>query len=102
MTTHARREVSLGEAFIASLTEAELGMLALRLRPYWDAGEPRSVALSGWMDSAAAAEYLGMSRSSLHKLTARRAIPSHQEAPGCKHWFLRAELDRWREERSMS
>jgi hypothetical protein len=49
-----------------------------------------------WMDSCGAAEYLGMSRAALHKHTAARTIPMHQDSPGGKCWFLKSELDAWR------
>lgn len=51
---------------------------------------------SAWLDSRAAAQYLGMTRNALHKLTARRQIPFEQDGPGCKLWFQRTRLDRWR------
>jgi hypothetical protein len=49
-----------------------------------------------WMDSKAAAAYLGMKPNALHKLTSARAIPSEQHVPGGKHWFKRSDLDAWR------
>jgi hypothetical protein len=48
------------------------------------------------MDSKAAAAYLGISIHALHKLTAAREIPFEQDGPGCKCWFRRSQLDRWR------
>lgn len=51
---------------------------------------------TGWLDSAGAAEYLGMSKNSLHKLTASRSIPFVQEGPNCRCWFQREALDKWR------
>jgi excisionase family DNA binding protein len=57
---------------------------------------PATPAQDSWLDSTRAAEYLGISRPSLHKLTAARAIPFEQEGPGWKCWFLRSELDAWR------
>jgi excisionase family DNA binding protein len=50
----------------------------------------------GWLDTKRAAEYLGISRRSLHKLTAAQAVPFAQDGPGCKCWFKRSELDAWR------
>lgn len=103
MTELRRQRVGLGEALIESLTTDELQILAARLRPFLDlGGEPNTEAVSGWMDSGAAADYLGMSRPALHKLTATRAIPFEQDGPGCKLWFIRAKLDQWRRERSVT
>jgi excisionase family DNA binding protein len=49
-----------------------------------------------WLDSRHAAEYLGVHRDTLRKLAAERAIPSEQDAPGCKLYFRRSDLDAWR------
>lgn len=49
-----------------------------------------------WMDTKGAASYLGMHPDTLGKLAAARAIPYEQDAPGCKRWFRRSDLDRWR------
>ena len=49
------------------------------------------------MDAKAAAAYLSVTVAALHKLSAARQIPFHQEAPACKLWFKRSELDAWRE-----
>jgi excisionase family DNA binding protein len=50
----------------------------------------------GWMSTAQAARYLGLSVTALHKLTSARRIPFAQDAPGGKCWFKRSELDSWR------
>jgi len=49
-----------------------------------------------WLDSRRAARYLGLSLASLHRLTAARRIPFHQDGPNCRCWFKRDELDAWR------
>jgi len=49
-----------------------------------------------WMDARSAAEYLGIHRDTLRKLAAERAVPVHQDGPGCKLYFRRGELDEWR------
>jgi excisionase family DNA binding protein len=49
-----------------------------------------------WLDSCQAAEYLGLHRDTLRKLAAERAIPTHQDGPGCKLFFRRSDLDEWR------
>jgi excisionase family DNA binding protein len=48
------------------------------------------------LDARGAAEYLGVHRDTLRKLAAQRAIPTHQDGPGCKLYFRRDELDEWR------
>jgi hypothetical protein len=49
-----------------------------------------------WLNSNQAAEHLGMTRNALHKLTSARQIPFSQDGPGCKLYFRRVDLDRWR------
>jgi len=49
-----------------------------------------------WLDSRAAASYLGLHRDTLRKLAAERAIPAEQDGPGCKLFFRRNDLDEWR------
>jgi len=56
-----------------------------------------SEAADPWLDTAAAAEYLGVNRDTLRKRAAARAIPSEQDGPGCKRYFRRSDLDSWRE-----
>lgn len=58
-----------------------------------DTAEP----IDPWYGSAEAAQYLGMNRDTLRKLATAGAIPSEQDAPGCKRYFRRSDLDRWRE-----
>ena len=52
--------------------------------------------VSEWLDARAASAYLGIHRDTLRKLAAQRAIPAHQDGPGCKLYFRRDELDEWR------
>jgi len=51
---------------------------------------------SQWMDARDAAAYLGVHRDTVRKLAAERAIPVHQDRPGSRLYFRRAELDEWR------
>lgn len=51
---------------------------------------------NGWLDFDGAVAYLRMKRGTLYKHTSARMVPFHQDAPGCKLWFLRTELDDWR------
>jgi excisionase family DNA binding protein len=50
----------------------------------------------GWLTTRQAAEHLGLSVHGLHRLTAGRQIPFHQERAGARCWFRRSELDAWR------
>ena len=48
-----------------------------------------------WMSIETAARYLDSPVQRLRKLVARREIPYSQEAPGCRVFFARADLDQW-------
>jgi hypothetical protein len=72
-----------------------LERLAERLIPHFEGKTQGSD--DRWISASDAAAHLGMSVHALHKLTAARQIPFEQDAPGCKLWFRRAELDRWRQ-----
>jgi len=49
-----------------------------------------------WLTTRDAADYLGLTVTAIHKLTAARQIPFEQAGPGCKCYFRRADLDHWR------
>ena len=49
-----------------------------------------------WLDTRAAAAYLGVHRDTVRRLAAERVVPSEQEGPGCKLFFRRSGLDAWR------
>lgn len=49
-----------------------------------------------WLDSRAAADHLGLHRDTLRKLAAEGSVPSEQDAPGCKRFYRRSDLDQWR------
>lgn len=66
--------------------------LAAVLRPHLQHEQPAA----GWMASREAAAYLGLTLAALHRLTAARAIPFEQDAPGGKCWFNRTDIDTWR------
>lgn len=51
----------------------------------------------GWLDTSAAAGYLGISKHALHRLTSERRIPFTQDAPGARCYFRRSDIDSWRE-----
>jgi hypothetical protein len=85
----------LAVALFESIDDAALQRFAERLSPYLDrrtrASEDR------WLSAKDAAAHLGISVHALHKLTAAREVPFEQEGPGCKLWFRRCDLDRWRQ-----
>ena len=85
----------IATALIAELDDEMLRELAQHLAPYLPVAADGSAHEDGWLDSRRAAEYLGLSLDSLHKMTAARAIPFEQEAAGCRLWFKRSELDEW-------
>ena len=81
-------------ALLDDLDPDDLRELAERLAPYL----PSTPAPTPdrWMTTAQAASYLGMSTNAMHKLTAARAIPFGQAAPGARCYFKRSDLDAWR------
>lgn len=90
--------MSLARAIFAELDNDALEDLAARLVPLL-AERLRTEPFDDdrrWMSTKQAAEYLGIPTSSLHKLTSAREIPFEQDGPGCRCWFRREELDRWR------
>ena len=82
--------VALSAEAIDALADAVAARLHDRL------GDQRGAADDRWLTSREAAAYLGMTVAALHKLTAARAIPFEQAGPGCRCYFRRADLDRWR------
>ena len=97
MALPIRGQLDLGAAFLAALDDGALDVLAGRLAPRLAPNQPTSDRPpDDWLDARGGAAYVGLSLNALHKLTAARAIPFHQDGPGCKLWFRRAELDSWR------
>ncbi len=92
---------TLAAALLSELDDDALDALAERLAPRLEArfGHRPGTEASGdrWLTTAEAADYLGMTANGLHKLTAARAIPFSQDGPGCRCYFRRPDLDRWRE-----
>src|SRR5262245_18514046 len=87
---------ALAAALLDSLDESALQALAERLAPHLPPTEPEARP-DEWLDTKGAAAYLGLTTSALYKLTSAQLIPFEQEAPGCKCYFKRSELDAWRE-----
>jgi excisionase family DNA binding protein len=92
---------ALAAALLDALDDDALDVLAERLAPRLEAriGRRAGAEASGdrWMTTDETASYLGMTPNALHKLTAARAIPFAQDGPGCRCYFRRSDLDRWRE-----
>jgi hypothetical protein len=87
----------LAALLVASLDEHALDALADALLPRLTSRlSAREKSPDDWLDARRAAAYVGLSRNALHKHTAARAIPFHQDGPACKLWFRRDELDAWR------
>ncbi len=85
----------LAVLLVESLDDAALEHLAERLVPHL---EGRTQASDDrWLSASDAAAHLGISVHALHKLTAARAVPFEQDGPGCKLWFRRSDIDRWRQ-----
>lgn len=84
----------LATALVEALDDHALDRLAARLAGRLTRAEP--AADDRWLSAREAASYLGVSLNALHKLSAARALPFEQDRPGCKLWFRRSELDRWR------
>jgi hypothetical protein len=51
----------------------------------------------GWLDSQAAADYLGISVNALHKLTSANRLTFSQTCKGAPCFFKRSHLDAYRE-----
>jgi excisionase family DNA binding protein len=49
-----------------------------------------------WLDLSNAADYLGLHSDTLRKRARAGLIPFEQEAPGCRLFFHRTDLDAWR------
>jgi excisionase family DNA binding protein len=86
----------LGRALLDQLDADDLRRFAERLAPYL----PHDDDEDRWLTSHEAAEYLGVSYSTISKLVAARTIPSTQEVEGGRHYFRRADLDGYRQGRT--
>jgi excisionase family DNA binding protein len=71
---------------------ADFAALAARVAAL-EATTPADTGWPEWMNLETAAAYLDSSPERIRKLVARREIPYHQEAPGCRLSFKRHDLD---------
>jgi hypothetical protein len=69
-------------ALSLDLDDAALDRLADQLAVRILARLPEQSGEDGWLDAGAAAAYLGISVTSLHKLTSARRLEFSQAAPG--------------------
>jgi excisionase family DNA binding protein len=83
-------EPSMLDAVIEDIADRVASAVVSRLTASQDRDEGE------WLDSRGAAEYLGVHRDTLRKLAAERTIPAHQDGRGCKLFFRRSDLDKWR------
>ncbi|HEX3804130.1 MAG TPA: hypothetical protein VHV75_14940 [Solirubrobacteraceae bacterium] len=87
------------KAVIADLQAADpadRAQLAELLAPHLELPAAATGETPRWLNSAEAAEYLGMTVNALHKLTAAQSVPFEQDTPRGKLWFQTQELDAWR------
>lgn len=77
------------------MLDAIAGRVAIAIARHLESQQPCDTQ-DEWLDSRAAADYLGLHRDTLRRLAAERAIPAEQEGPGCKLYFRRTALDDWR------
>jgi excisionase family DNA binding protein len=80
------------QQFLGQLVELVADRVASRLA----APERDRERADQWLDSRRAAEYLGIGRDSIRRLAAEGSIPTEQAGAGCKLYFRRSDLDRWR------
>jgi|SRR5579884_1095515 len=85
-----QRDQALLDLVVEQLADRVAAAVVARLEP------ATAEVASEWMDSRAAADYLGLHRDTLRKLAAERAIPAEQDGRGCKLFFRREDLDEWR------
>lgn len=83
-----------GDFLLEALSDEEVArQFATLIQPHL---RPQALEPDRWLSMREAAEYLGMSITALHKLTAAREIPFSQRTPCGKCWFQRSDLDEWR------
>jgi excisionase family DNA binding protein len=79
---------TLDKAQLASFVEAIAERVLARL-----ADRDNGDAWPEWMSIPTAARYLDVSPERVRKLIARHALPAHREAPGCRVFLRRRDLD---------
>ena len=87
---HPPLKVTLDEDQLEHLADVVAARLADRF--------PQQPTENGWLDTAAAAAYIGISVTALHKLTSARQLAFSQSALGGRCFFRRDDLDAFREQ----
>ena len=78
--------LTLPSSALAAIAEMAAELVLERVAPNYS-GWPE------WLSVETAARYLDCSEERVRKLVARRAVPFYQEAPGCRVFFNRDEVD---------
>jgi excisionase family DNA binding protein len=89
--------LSDGQQLIVTVPAMLVEAIAARAADLTSERLARETPSSPWLEVERAAAYLGVSRDSLYKLTAARAIPFRKRPGGQRLLFHRAELDQWLE-----
>jgi excisionase family DNA binding protein len=79
----------------AELLDAIVAETTRRVLAELDNRDSNNTTWPEYMNVDTAARYLDASPERLRKLVARREIPYHQEAPGCRVFLNRHDLDQW-------
>jgi excisionase family DNA binding protein len=85
--------MTLAQALIAELSDADLRDLARLLAPYLSAAEPADART--WLNTDQAARYLSCPRSRIHDLVQLRKLAPQRD--GRRLLFKRADLDAYLE-----
>ena len=86
-----RIEVTFPPEVVEQLVDVVVERVLDELRERDPGGWPQ------WMSADTASRYLDVSVERVRKLIARREIPFVQEAPGCRVFLGRHDLDAWME-----
>jgi hypothetical protein len=82
-----------GLACSLTLTDEALQLIADRAAAIVLASGDSAGGWPEWMGVGTAARYLDMSIERVRKLKDRGVLPCYQEAPGCRVFFRRVDLD---------
>jgi excisionase family DNA binding protein len=93
--------VTVSESITLTLSAEQFEQLfeavAERLREAVGPENQISMTWPEWMDVKTAARYIGTEVGAIRKLVERRKIAYSQEAPGCRVWIARRDLDAFME-----
>lgn len=88
----------MNESLTLTLPLELVEAIAQRVAELVHSVDPAAEESSPWLDVAGACAYLGLSRNTLYKLTAARAIPCRKKVAGQGLRFHREELAAWMDE----